>query len=151
MQTSCYGWKACARLAAACLSPQSELLRRAVRRADGQTDGRTDKDPKHAQSEEVRPGRQSAVVVEIGCETVSHGITITTHTTTHIGTQQYTQTHSQQDRGAAAAQVILLPSHKHKGVEERARARESTHSAYVNRSHQQQQQLLARVRRINKT
>jgi len=33
-------------------------------------------DPKHAQSEEVRP---AVVVVEIGCETVSHGITITTH------------------------------------------------------------------------
>lgn len=37
-------------------------------------------DPKHAQSEEVRPAVVIVVVVEIGCETVSHGITITAHT-----------------------------------------------------------------------
>lgn len=91
--------------------------RQTIRRTCGQTnegegerERRTSKDPKHAQSEEVRPGRQSAVVVEIGCETVSHGITITTHTNTRAHTQTHTHTSTQQYRGAAAAQVILLPS-----------------------------------------
>lgn len=132
MQTSCYGWKACARLAAAQPEPQpqsqSQLLRRAVRQSDGRADRRTkegrerrtSKDPKHAQSEEVRPGRQSAVVVEIGCETVSHGITITTHTNTraHTNTHTHKHTQSQQYRGAAAAQVILLPSAQASSVRE---------------------------------
>lgn len=77
--------------------------RQTIRRTCGQTnegegerERRTSKDPKHAQSEEVRPGRQSAVVVEIGCETVSHGITITTHTNTraHTQTHTHTRTHS---------------------------------------------------------
>lgn len=104
MQTSCYGWKACARLAAAQPQPQSQsqLLRRAVRQSDGRVarrskegrERRTSKDPKHAQSEDVRPGRQSAVVVEIGCETVSHGITITTHTNTRAHTNTHTHSHS---------------------------------------------------------
>lgn len=77
--------------------------RQTIRRTCGQTnerrkggrERRTSKDPKHAQSEEVRPGRQSAVVVEIGCETVSHGITITTHTNTRAHTQTHTHTHEQ--------------------------------------------------------
>lgn len=53
MQTSCYGWKACARLAAARAQPQpqpqpelqsqsqSQLLRRAVRQSDGRADRQT--------------------------------------------------------------------------------------------------------------
>lgn len=72
-------------------------------------------------SQARQAGRQSAVVVvEIGCETVSHGITITTHTNARV--HVHTNTHTQQDRGAAAAQVILLPSAQASSARERERA-----------------------------
>lgn len=175
MQTSCYGWKACARLAAARAQPQpqpqpelqsqsqSQLLRRAVRQSDGRADRqtnegeggrerRTSKDPKHAQSEEVRPGRQSAVVVEIGCETVSHGITITTHTNTRAHTQphKHTQSHSNIE-AQPQLKSFYCPQHKRAqraSVSESGRASTHTHHrAYVNRSQQRNNNSCSRRKR----
>lgn len=125
---------------------RAQLLRRAVRQADRQWCGQgkergkkgrgrgreTNKQRPQActirRSQARQAGRQSAVVVvEIGCETVSHGITITTHTNARV--HVHTNTHSKIE-AQPQLKSFYCPQHKRAQRESESgsgRAKRHTH------------------------